>query len=826
MFKRQLFFSLVCFIVIGIIYSSFITRCIFKETNKIEHLTFDEVLSKRFCKAAHTKYVGGECVVTECPDEDCWTLTHTGSNRYKHILQTKPMDLKTLDDGETGCVTKNPQKCGINIAKPTCLPFDCYDWNTNPSTNEHTQTVRKFHDTNTLYDAGGGCPNRHDDDILATCPIREDVCPQITETCYILSEGGTASVEGDWTTHTVHKKRLESNSTCSSVIQRTEGGQFESKPLLCMSGADKIINARDARDAVDAAAREAAAVREAVDVVRVEAAAVRTQAEVAAEAVRAEAAAAVCKIVENSSECPKEGDLGYNYVMDPSNHIGCINGRRCLPRIVIGHYGGLFCVVHFDFTTPTPGKNISTGKTHTIETYNRNPEINGRLSQVHNKGLVWEARNTKTQYSSNLPNFSVYGLESELKSIVDSWTVEIRLKYDVDISAYNLFEITTQTNDSTFLHIPSLNGYGLIGSLPYSNKEMYRNDYYASYTGLNTHKQQFKTDPSSFTHFIVDSVYGSANQGYDHVIYYSINGNQTGTNLLANQGRCTLYYDKVKIYDHDLSDVASYPNTITTGDSINIVIGCIMEKHSEIAIQKIKIYSSVLSLDVLPTYTMSVPRNTNTAAVVAAMENARLSVCQLDETVKDNEGEKDASLTDFTKVCASERRGQNGSFSEANWNSDKVKLCYNLCKEQNRHGFTDQLIIQDTDVDCSCRNIKTHVIGSPGWVMPTRGGPGWAEYEKLYPETRNIHLWLSQSLANSSIDLVELHNAMRLYKVPIVADERKNYCMLRVKMQNCYSGFYSDRNECTECQAEFAKVRDFKRFKNHPKPSLYNPTSS
>jgi uncharacterized protein RhaS with RHS repeats len=99
--------------------------------------------------------VGGKCVITECPDEDCWTLTHKGSNRYKHILQTKLMDLKTLDDGETGCVTKNPQKCGLNIAKPICLPFDCYDWNTNPSTKEHTQNLRKFHDTNTLYDAGG-----------------------------------------------------------------------------------------------------------------------------------------------------------------------------------------------------------------------------------------------------------------------------------------------------------------------------------------------------------------------------------------------------------------------------------------------------------------------------------------------------------------------------------------------------------------------------------------------------------------------------------------------------------------------------------------------
>jgi hypothetical protein len=206
------------------------------------------------------------------------------------------MDLKTLDDGETGCVTKNPQKCGINIAKPTCLPFDCYDWNTNPITKEHTQNVRKFHDTNTLYDAGGGCPKQQDADILATCPILEKVCPQITETCYILSIGGTATVEGDWTTQTVYKKRLESKSTCSSVIQRTEGGQFESSTdINCMSGADKIIKVNDTRAAEVAEAERAAEVAEA------ERAADVAEAERAADAERAQAEVAAMGEISNTS---------------------------------------------------------------------------------------------------------------------------------------------------------------------------------------------------------------------------------------------------------------------------------------------------------------------------------------------------------------------------------------------------------------------------------------------------------------------------------------------------------------------------------------------
>ncbi|MDP5045041.1 MAG: hypothetical protein NWQ06_08685, partial [Leeuwenhoekiella sp.] len=160
------------------------------------------------------------------------------------------------------------------------------------------------------------------------------------------------------------------------------------------------------------------------------------------------------------------------------------------------------------------------------------------------------------------------------------------------ISAYNLFEITSQTNDSTFLHIPSISPVGKVGNLAYDNRGRYRHNNYASYTDTNLLKFE---RGHSVDLFNVNSVYGSANHGYDHVVYLSINNNQTGTNLLAEQGRGTLYYDKVKIFDYDLSDARSSIDLTKLNDYdadyLCLLFGCSAEKHAEFSVQKIKIYN-------------------------------------------------------------------------------------------------------------------------------------------------------------------------------------------------------------------------------------------
>jgi hypothetical protein len=60
--------------------------------------------------------------------------------------------------------------------------------------------------------------------------------------------------------------------------------------------------------------------------------------------------------------------------------------------------------------------------------------------------------------------------------------------------------------------------------------------------------------------------------------------------------------------------------------------------------------------------------------------------------------------------------------------------------------------------------------------------------------------WVTYSLDNAKSDLDELHTAMNLYGVPIdTDDEYKNYCMLKVKLENCVHNI----GECAEpCPAQ------------------------